>query len=301
MAKLLIFGYSGFVGPYLAKEFLDAGYEVYGSDIIEPSTKLSNVDFYNVDLLNDKEVNNLIFRIMPDMIINLAAISSVGLSWKIPQKTFEVNVCGTINILEAIRINNPNSKVLIVGSSEEYKSKDFPLSEEDELDANNPYGISKVTQESISKMYADRYGIKIVMVRAFNHSGIGQKDTFVIPSFCKQVAEIEKTGKPGIIRVGNLEAIRDFSDVRDIVHSYRYVLENYDSGVFNVGSGISNRLSDLLDIIISFSNQKITIVVDKEKYRPIDTPFIGCKKSIPVKFRDFRDTLREMFDYYLNN
>ena len=301
MTKLLIFGYSGFVGPYLAKEFLDAGYDVFGSDIVNPSSNISNVVFSKVDLLNEIEVNNLIAKVKPNMIINLAAISSVGLSWKIPKKTFEVNVCGTINILEAIKNNDSNIKLLIVGSSEEYKQKNSPLIEDDELDSNNPYGISKVTQERISKMYAERYGLKIVRVRAFNHSGIGQKDTFVIPSFCKQVAEIEKSGKPGTIYVGNLEAIRDFSDVRDIVHSYRYILENYDNGVFNIGSGVSRKLSDILKTIISFSNQEITVMIDKDKYRPIDTPFIGCKNIIPIKFRDFNTTLKEMFDYYLKN
>ncbi len=307
MAKLLIFGYSGFVGPYLAKEFLKDNYEVIGSDIVEPTFGDLKVDFYQSDLLNYEEVNRLISKVCPDMIINLAAISSVGLSWKIPQKTMEVNVIGTLNILEASRQLDNKPKVMFIGSSEEYAPSNKPLNEKSPLNANNPYGISKLTQERYAELYRKQYGMKVYCVRPFNHTGVGQKDTFVLPSFCKQVAEIEKSGKPGIIKVGNLEAIRDFSDVRDIVRAYKLIIENDDcETIYNVGSGKAYSLRELLDYIISLSNQKIEVVIDIDKYRPIDTPYICCDNSKFVKNFSFNfkydnyAILKEMFLHYYN-
>lgn len=308
MAKLLIFGYSGFVGPYLAQEFIKDNYEVVGSDIIEPTFGDIKVEFYKSDLLNYDEVNKLISNVKPDMIINLAAISSVGLSWKIPQKTMEVNVIGALNILEASRQLENKPKVMFIGSSEEYAPSDRPLNENSPLNANNPYGISKLTQERYAELYRKQYGMKVYCVRPFNHTGIGQKDTFVLPSFCKQVAEIEKSGKPGIIKVGNLDAIRDFSDVRDIVRAYKIIIENDDcETIYNVGSGNAYSLRELLNFIISLSSQKIEVVIDKDRYRPIDTPFICCDNSkfvnafsFSFKYNSFI-FLKEMFLHYYNS
>jgi GDP-4-dehydro-6-deoxy-D-mannose reductase len=305
MAKLLIFGYSGFVGPYLAKEFLKDKYVIIGSDIIDPINYDKDVKFYKLDLLKFNEVNSLINLVKPDMIINLAAISSVGLSWKMPQKTMEINVIGALNILEAARQLENKPKVMFVGSSEEYAPSDKPLNENSPIDANNPYGISKITQEKYAELYRKQYGMKVYCVRAFNHTGIGQKDTFVLPSFCKQVAEIEKSGKPGIIKVGNLEAIRDFSDVRDIVRAYKLIIESDDcETIYNVGSGKAYSLKELLDYIISLSSQKIEVVVDKERYRPIDTPYICCdikhiNNTLFVKNKSIFSVLKEMFKYFV--
>jgi len=195
LKKVLITGAGGFVGSYLIKEFKENGYEVIACDINKGNLIDESVAYYDMDILKQETVTEVIKTCNPDYIINLAAISSVGLSWNIPAKTMEVNIIGTLNILEAVRKNCPNCKVLLIGSSEEYGVKDEPIKEEDTLNANNPYGISKVAGENIAKMYVDRYGMKIVCTRSFNHTGIGQLDTFAIPSFCKQVAEIEKSGK----------------------------------------------------------------------------------------------------------
>lgn len=305
MAKLLIFGYSGFVGPYLAKEFLKDNYEVYGTDINEPFELNIDVKFTKSDILNANSVNDLINNVKPDMIINLAAISSVGLSWKIPQKTMEVNVIGALNILEASRNLEKKPKVMFVGSSEEYAPSDKPLTEESPLNANNPYGISKLTQERYAELYRNQYGMQVYCVRPFNHTGVGQKDTFVLPSFCKQVAEIEKSGKPGIIKVGNLNAVRDFTDVRDIVRAYKLIIENDDcSTIYNVGSGKAYSLRELLDYIVSLSSQKIEVIIDKERYRPIDTPVVSCDNSLLCEvftisfWYDIKDTLKEMYYHF---
>lgn len=281
---LLILGVSGFVGSYLAAEFFNNGYDIYGADVQE-SDKLSEyIKFEKCDLLDNEAVKQLIYKVNPTYIINLAAVSSVGASWNIPQKTIEVNVVGSLNILEAVKALNKDIRVMFVGSSEEYAVSDVPIDENAPLDANNPYGISKVMQENLAKLYRERYGIKVYCVRSFNHTGVGQNENFVIPSWCKQVAEIEKSGKPGVIKVGNLEAERDFSDVRDIVNAYRLIIESENcSQVYNVGSGKAYKLSDLLEYIISLSSQEIIVEVDSDRFRPIDNKVICCDNSLIKK------------------
>ena len=277
--KVLIFGISGFVGSYLAEEFHSHGYEVYGSDIVRSGTVPEYVTFSECDILDGKQVSGLINSVIPTHIVDLAAISSVGLSWKIPQKTVAVNVEGTLNILEGAKEILP--RILLIGSSEEYETSDKPISESTPLNANNPYGISKIMQEEFSKIYRKRYGMKIFHVRAFNHTGVGQSDSFVLPSFCKQVAEIERSGRPGIIKVGNLSAKRDFSHVKDIVRAYRMVIESDDcETVYNIGSGMAHGLDDMLDYIMKFSRQDISVEVDPERFRPVDTPVICCDNNL---------------------
>lgn len=303
---VLIFGYSGFVGPYLAKEFIEAGYNVVGSDVAESTNDLCHIPFKTVDILDFENLKKIIDSLKPNFIINLAAISSVGQSWKMPQTTIEVNVLGALNILEASKSVYPMPKVMFIGSSEEYKQSTLPLTEKSELASNNPYGISKIAQEFFVQSYRKRYGMKIYCVRSFNHTGVGQKETFVIPSFCKQVAEIEKSGKPGVIKVGNLDVFRDFTDVRDVVRAYRMIIEQNDCDtVFNIGSGKAISLKALLDFIISLSKQKITIEIDQQKCRPVDTPYICCDNSLIVSNIGWRplysinDTIKGMFKYFL--
>lgn len=310
MKKVLIFGGGGFVGSYLALELKKSGYEVFGSDQLEEDAVNSDnlSDYSKANLLNKDEVEALLLRVEPDAVINLAAISSVGASWNIPQLTMEVNVVGALNIMEAARKLENMPRLMFIGSSEEYEAIDAPISEETALNANNPYGISKMTQERFAAVYRERYGMKIFCVRPFNHTGIGQKDTFVLPSFCKQAAEIEKSGKPGVIHVGNLAAKRDFSDVRDIVRAYRMILESdNDSVIYNVGSGKAYSLQEMLDYIVGLSKQKIEVEVDKERFRPIDTPLVVCDYSKIEKDLGWKpeysilDTLKEIFQYYVQN
>lgn len=278
--KVLIFGVNGFVGPYLAREFSEHGYEVYGSDRASESNVETLAGFRAADITNAEEVASVIGEFAPTVIINLAAISSVGLSWKIPQATIEVNVIGTVNILQAALTLDVLPRVLLIGSSEEYAPSDSPLSEESPLNASSPYGISKVAQENMANLYAERFGLPIYKVRAFNHTGVGQTSTFVLPSWCKQVAEISASGQPGTIRVGNVSVIRDFSDVRDIVRAYRMIVESDKSGeTFNVGSGSGYALSDLLEKIVSLSDCPVDVEVDEELLRPSDNPVIICDNS----------------------
>ena len=165
-----------------------------------------------------------------------------------------------------------------------------------------------MAQEKFAEVYRERYGMQIYCVRPFNHTGIGQRDSFVLPSFCKQAAVIERSGKPGTIKVGNLAAERDFSDVRDIVRAYRMIIENSDcTRIYNVGSGKAYKLSELLNYIVSLSKQKITVEIDPERFRPVDTQVICCNHELISKELGWKpkysifDTLKGMFDSYLCN
>lgn len=289
--KVVIVGASGFVGGYLARELEAAGHSTV------------KVDLPEVNLLDAKQVEALVESAKPDAVVNLAAISSVGASWKCPADTISVNVNGTINLLEAIRKHAPQAKTLLIGSAEEYAVPEgnAPLKETDPLEASNPYGISKIAQENFAQLYRKKYGMKIVCTRSFNHTGVGQTTTFALPSFVKQVAEIHKSGKPGKIFVGNLSAFRDFSDVEDVVHVYRMLLENeneYDT--YNVGSGIAHKIEDLLkNVILKFTPVEIEIVVDPAKVRPVETPYLCADNSRIKKYwrgTDIKVTLQKMFD-----
>lgn len=167
----MIFGVGGFVGSYLTQVFQKHGYEVFESDVIGKHPE--GIPFECVNLLDAEAVALLVGRVQPDDIVNLAAISSVGRSWIIPQTTIQVNVIGTLNIREAAKACNPMPKVMFIGSSEEYAEADKPINEKGLLNANNLYGISKMTQERFAENYRDSYGMKVYCVRAFNHTSVG--------------------------------------------------------------------------------------------------------------------------------
>lgn len=280
MKKVLIIGINGFVGAHLYNELKRNYYEVYGADL--KMKNLDNNDLFKLDILDKNNVLQVLKDIKPDYIINLAAISSVKLSWEIPQKTFDVNVNGTINILESMKELSLKARLLLIGSSEQYGDIDYtePVSEKQELNALNPYGISKAAQEKVAQMYVKAYGIDVILVRAFNHIGPGQEKGFVVPDFISQIVDIEKGLLEPKIKVGNLSAERDFTDVRDVVRGYRLILEKGEKGeVYNIGSGEAISIKKILNLILEKSSLEITIEKDMKKFRTIETPRIQCDIS----------------------
>lgn len=304
MKKALIIGVSGFVGGYLSQELIENDIEVYGVDISKGQLD-DSIKFSEMNLLNEESIINTLSDIRPDYIINLAAISSVGISWKMPAVTFDVNVKGVVNLFEAIRKLNLKSRVLLIGSSEQYGkiTQGEKIDEEYALNALNPYGISKITQEKLALMYKETYGIDVVLVRAFNHTGPKQGLGFVIPDFAKQIAELEMTDKKPVMYVGNLKAERDISDVRDIVKGYYALLMKGKSGeIYNIGSGSSHSMEYLLNNLIKLSIKKISVEIDEEKFRPVDTPRIVCNNEKIIRDTDWKPEIpieRTLKDTYV--
>lgn len=280
--RALITGIEGFVGKYLSDHLLAQGDMVCGTYLTEGN--LSNLDTrvecFQMDITDATGVKKVLLETEPDVIYHLAAQSSAGVSWKKPQMTVQVNVIGTLNILEFLRMEMPETRILLIGSSEEYgyvKPEDMPVSEDQPYVPGNPYAISKIGQSMFGKLYARAYGLDVIMIKAFNHFGPGQSDTFVISDFAKRIAMIEKGLMKPVLKVGNLEAERDFTDVRDVVRAYRLLADRGEKGeMYNVGSGSSRKIQDILDLLLSFVDVDVQMIEDSGRMRPSDVPVIRC-------------------------
>ena len=307
--KALITGGGGFAGKYLIRELRNNGYEVHATHL---ENEHINTDCHRhiLDVTNAKDVSELIEEIQPDSVYHLSAQSSVALSWKLPQITAEVNIIGTLNLLEAIKNSSkPNAKILLVGSGEEYgilRENACPIKETEKLNPANIYAVTKSCQGMFGRVYTRAYGMNIISVRSFNHSGAGQSEVFVISDFCKQIAEIEAGKRPPKIVTGNLSAMRDFTDVRDIVRAYRLITEKGKIGkTYNVGRGKAVRISDILNIAIRLSKAgNISVEKDPARMRAVDIPVIepdvseifgdtGWKAEIPIE-----NTILDTLDYW---
>jgi len=293
--KAFITGIAGFVGEYLAEHLLRQGIEVSGTRLPqEPaSTYLQkNTDLYTLDLLDKDQTKSVLEKAKPDYIFHLAAQSSVALSWKNPTLTFDVNVKGTIHLLESIRELKLTPRILLVGSSEQAR-------------AANPYAVSKMTQEMLGKLYGSAYSMEIVMVRAYNHTGPRQKPEFVIPDFSRRIALMEKGKMEPVLKVGNLDAVRDFSDVRDIVRAYHELIIKGRAGeVYNVGSGKGYSIRELLDRLLSLSTISIEVQPDPERMRPAEIAISICDNSKIYQDTgwkpeiDIQKTLQDVLNYW---
>lgn len=275
MKRVLITGISGFVGYHLSEMLKEnKDYEIYGTKLEFENCELEGINILDMDITNKENVERVVTKVNPEYVIHLAAQSSVKLSWENPSKTTEINIIGTINLLESIRKNNINTRILLVGSSEEYGRifKEYSSPDEEcKCIPENIYALTKNFQNSLGALYAKAYHMNIVMTRSFNHFGVKQSSMFVISDFCKQVAEIELKKREPIIYVGNLEASRDFLNVKDVVRAYLLLLEKGNSAeTYNVGSGKSYKIKDILSEIIALSKCDIEVKVDVNKYRELD-------------------------------
>lgn len=291
MKKALITGIAGFAGSHLTRHLIQKNIQVFG--FFHPKHPQSSnlaqireqVTLIPCNLTSQKEIKTHLEKIRPDYIFHLAAFASTALSFRFPKKTIENNVFSQLNLLEACSSLKLNSKILIIGSSDEYGNIDpkyLPASEDTPLAPSSPYALSKLIQDFMGLQYFTNRNLFIVRVRPFNHIGPGQSRNFVVPDFVSQIVELEKMGG-GTIKVGNLKAQRDFTDVRDMVRAYLLALEKGKPGeVYNLGSGKSIKINDILNKLILLSRVKIAIGKDKTLLRPVDIERIYSNAS---KFR----------------
>lgn len=310
--KALVIGGGGFVGTYLVNHLHDdLGYEVAVTKTSKENLQMNNAETYDLDVLDKEQIKYVLDKVRPDYVFHLAAQSSVALAWKNPTLTIDVNIKGSVNVLDVIRELDYKPAILLIGSGEEYghiRSSETPITEYNNTRPGNIYAATKVCQNMIGRIYAQAYDMNVMMVRAFNHIGPNQAPMFVVADFCRQVARIEKgLGEP-VIYVGNLSAKRDFTDVRDVVRAYALLARLGKRGeTYNVGSGHAVSIQEILDKILKLSDMEIRVSVDPEKLRPVDVPIIeadinkiyNCTGWQPVI--SLEQTLEETLNYWRCN
>jgi GDP-4-dehydro-6-deoxy-D-mannose reductase len=313
--RALITGITGFAGSHLAEYLLaeQPGVEVYGT--FRWRSRMDNVEHLDrkiklveADLRDYSSMHHALETTRPDFIFHLAAQSFVPSSWNAPNDTIVTNASGQTNLFEAIRILELDPVVQIACSSEQYGlvlPDEVPISETNPLRPLSPYAVSKVAQDFLGYQYHQSYGLKVVRTRGFNHTGPRRGQVFVTSNFCSQVAAIELGLQEPIIRVGNIEAIRDFTDVRDMVRAYWLAVTKARPGeVYNIASGKGIRIREMLDLVLSFSRAKVRTEVDPTRLRPSDVEILigdsskfradtGWEPQIP-----FEQTVRDLLDYW---
>lgn len=307
--RALITGIEGFVGRHLARELQSREYEVWGGYFLkERLEELASFTLRRCDLTKREEVLALLEECKPERIYHLAGQSSAAVSFKDPIGTFQTNVLGTIQLLEGVRTVCSDARVLMVTSCEVYGAADpehLPTNEEAPFWPLSPYAASKASQDHLGYQYHNSYHNAIIRVRPFPHVGPGQGPNFALSGFAKQIAEIETGMAPPTVMVGNLEAKRDLSDVRDVVRAYTLILERGATGeAYNIGSGRVYSIRKALEIMLSKAKNPIQVQTDESRMRPADVPLLwsDCSKlrqairweaEIPVE-----KSLEDLLDFW---
>jgi GDP-4-dehydro-6-deoxy-D-mannose reductase len=312
---LLITGIAGFVGGHLV-DLLRAEHPDEGiAGLVRPGTPTPDhlrdgVRLLEADLEDPAAVEAAVAAVRPESIIHLAGQSSVHQSWTDPAGTLRTNVIGLLHVFEAVRRRRLAPRVLVVGSAEEYGAVDAdagPLAENAPLRPLSPYAVSKVAQGYLALQYALSRDLPVVRTRTFPHTGPGRGEAFAESSFARQIAEVEAGRRRPVLAVGNLDAVRDFTDVRDVVRAYWALLERGASGeVYNVCSGRGRSIGDVLRSLLEISGVHVDLQVDRERLRPSDLPALvgdprkvreatGWEPRIALErtFRDLLDHWRE--------
>ncbi len=315
--NVLITGITGFAGSHLAEYILahHPGVKVHGTvrwrsrmENIAPLVRKGKVTLHEADLKDISSLRKALRASAPDRIFHLAAQSFVPASWLLPSETFTINAVGQINLFEAVLAEKLDPRIQIAGSSEEYGMvlpNEVPMKETNPLRPLSPYAVSKVAQDLLGYQYWQSYRLHIIRTRGFNHTGPRRGEVFVTSNFARQIAQIEKGLSEPVIRVGNLEAKRDFTDVRDTVRGYWLALEKGEPGeVYNIGTGMAISMKDMLDILLGFSKVKVKVKVDPDRLRPSDVQILcadvtkfkkatGWIPKIPLT-----TTLQDLLDYW---
>ncbi|HLC94351.1 MAG TPA: GDP-mannose 4,6-dehydratase [Patescibacteria group bacterium] len=311
--KALITGITGFAGSHLAEFLLDKGLVIHG--MVRWRSERSNIQsikkklfLHEADLLDAHSLYTVIETIKPDYIFHLAAQSFVKSSWASPAHTIEVNMVGSTNLFEAVRRCHFPTVIQIACSSEEYGKvypEETPIKETNALRPLSPYGVSKLGMDYLGYQYYESYGLKIIRTRGFNHTGPRRGEVFAESTFAKQIAEIEKGKREPIVSVGNLDAERDYTDVRDMVRAYYLAAQKCTPGeVYNICTGKTWKIKKVLDFLLSQSKVKITMQKDPNRMRPSDVLLLSGDNSKFVKATgwkpqiSFEQTLTDLLNYW---
>lgn len=259
----LVTGAGGFAGRHLVRHLREQGEEIVG-----PSSA-------DLDLRDASATRALVRETQPARVFHLAALASVGRSWQEPERTLSENQAMTLSLLEAVRHEAPGARILLAGTGEVYGAPvSLPVTEDAPLAPQNPYALSKAASDLLGHLYASAFGLQVVRARAFNHAGPGQSDTYVVGTLTRQVAVAEAAGDDSVvIRTGNPDSARDFTDVRDVVRAYAEAIE-LDNGVYNVASERSMTVNELIDALRPHTRLEIRHEVDPDRVRPHDVPEI---------------------------
>jgi GDP-4-dehydro-6-deoxy-D-mannose reductase len=283
--RSLITGVGGFVGQYLAAWLLARDEAVSGIARhavqwhVNAVASATAFELFEVDLVDRDAVTRALGAAAPDRVYHLAAQSSVAESFKDPIGFVHENATSLVNVLDALRAVAPQARILVVSSSEVYGRAigGGPIDESAELRPENPYAVSKAANDLFAHQYHAAYSLDVVRVRPFTHIGAGQSDRFAVSSFARQIAEIESGLRPPVIEVGNLEAKRDVTDVRDMVRAYELAVLNGESGgVYNIGRGAAVSIRALLEELLNLSQVHIDVQVDPGRLRQVDAPMQVC-------------------------
>lgn len=311
MKKILITGAGGFVGSHLIKYLQDnTDYTIYAtaySNNSHATNLLPGSHLFVGDLTDYSYTEKVIMDSQPDIIFHLAALSVVHNSVKKAQKILTSNLILQHNLLEAVKSHSSSTRIVAICSANEYgkvDASDVPIDELTPLKPLNPYAVSKITQEFLSLQYHLAYGMDIVILRPFNHIGERQSDNFAISAFAKQIVSIEK-GLQDKLKVGSLDAIRDFTDVKDMVKAYVLAATKCEPGeIYNIGSGSGVSIQDALSMLIKLSTSKIEIEQDESRMRSSDVPLLIADSSKFTKLTGWKPeillekTLERVLNYW---
>lgn len=279
---ILLTGATGFVGAHLRSYLLQhTNWNIIGTaypDIPTAPLDAQREHLFYLDLRDKQAIAAMLDTHRPEYVIHLAAQAHIPTAYKDPWGTLDNNIRGQLNLLESCLALDLKPRILVIGSGEEYgraDAADLPLTENHPLRPENPYSVSKVTQDVMGYQYFVSFAMPIIRVRPFNHVGPGQSPRFVLPSFASQVAQIEAGRQEPVMRVGNLEPARDFSDVRDVARAYHQLLLHGIPGeVYNIASGVPRSIHSLVEQLLALSTVNIQVEVDPDRYRPADVPVI---------------------------
>jgi GDP-4-dehydro-6-deoxy-D-mannose reductase len=278
--KVFITGASGFVGRHLIR-LLSGSHTITGTVYPEKPEELKGMldcDLVYLDIRDEQDVSQAVERVKPDWVFHLAAVSNVKDSWERPRETLDINLLGTLNLLEAVKAHSQEARILNISTSDVYGifgRAETPFKEDDLVEVVNPYAFSKLNAESLGRFYVRIEGLDVVTTRSFPHTGPGQNADFVCSDWAFQIARIEKKLSEPVINIGNLQVERDYTDVRDVVKAYILLMEQGEKGeTYNVCTGKATPLEEILGLLLSFSPVDIIVKVDKNKLRKTDIPLI---------------------------